>query len=170
MSRPNSLARLLETVFNGIEEIGFDGTIKCLSRAVKISRSKKNPDAVFVVNLVAENLKITPKEIYAGIGRKNNRIYAIGFCAYYLYYICRHDMESIQYMLDKEELWVLYKYSSLIRGLDPKNPNDIPFFELKKVMDPVVRDYYKKNAKNNKKLKYARKSKAGRADAIRAAV
>lgn len=153
MPRSFLLTRLIDPVLQAIEEIGINNVIGCLKREIKKSQAKKNPDAVFIVALVCNNMQLCAKEIYSGKGRKNDRIYALGFCTLYLHHSLCYDMEFVKFMLQKDEEWILYKYSKLIKELDEHNPNDRPFCELKKKMDTEVTEYMrlhkpKKSVKN----------------------
>lgn len=149
----SSVARLIEVFLLSIDKIGIQKTNKALKGEIKKNQSLNNSDATFIVSAVAAIMKITEEEIYGGTGRKNERVYAIGFCAYYLHYVYEYDMEEVQYMLRQKNEWVIYKYSLLIKELNPEHSSDKPFIQIKTLLDQRVKEHRKPRKKkvNNEK-------------------
>jgi hypothetical protein len=113
---------------------------------------RKNAHVRIVLPLVAGAMGITEQEILNGTGRKNERVIAIGFCAYYLHYVFRHDMEDVQYMIDRD-LWTCYKNSNLIKNLKDHLSSDEPFIVIKKLLDKQIMEAIHNLKKKNKKSK-----------------
>lgn len=141
--------RLLDVFLLAVDELGIQKTNKALRVEIKKKKSLTNSDAFFIVSAVAELLEISVEEIYRGTGRKNDRRYAIGFCAYYLHYIFKYPMDEVCYMLRKQNEWTVYKYSLSIKCLNPNHASDQPYIEIKELLDKRVQEH--KKQRNKKK-------------------
>ncbi len=157
MSRPHkpTVARLIEIAFLAVDKLGIDKTIRTLQGEIKKVVSLQNSDAYFIVSAVSEMLDIPEDEIFHGTGRKNERRIAVGFCAYFLHYIYKYDMEEVRFMLRKENEWTLYKYSKLIEELNPQHNSDKKFIQIKELLLTRVQGHIKRNKKKvrNEKAK-----------------
>lgn len=152
-SRTAPVARLFELFLLSIDKIGIKNTNKALRVEIKKYQSLFNSDALFIASAVAEIFEIPVEEIFYGTGRKNDRRYAVGMCAYYLHYIYEYDMEEVCYALRKDNEWAVYKYSQTIKNLNPAHASDRRYIEFKKLMDIRVtghRKLRKKKLRNEK--------------------
>jgi hypothetical protein len=157
-SPKSNVARLIEVGLKAVDKLGIDHTVKTLLGEIKKYQSLHNSDAFFIVSAVSEVLDIPEDEIFYGTGRKNERRYAVGFCAYFLHYVYKYDMEEVRYMLRKDNEWTLYKYSALIEKLNPQHNSDKQFIAIKELLQSRVQDHIKRNKKklSNEKNKRAR--------------
>lgn len=148
---PNGFGRLLDLLFLCSKEIGILKTRKVLQGEIKKNQSLTNSDALFIVSAISEELNISEQEIYNGTGRKNDRRYAIGFCAYYLHYVYHYDMQEVQFMLRQKNEWVIYKYSLVIKELNPKHTSDQRYIDIKKSLDIRMSQRRGKKKQKNEK-------------------
>lgn len=112
---------------------------------------RKNNHVKIVLDLVSEAMGVTRDEVISGNGRKNERVIAIGFCAYYLHYIFGYDMaEQVSYMID-QDVWTCYKHSKKIKSLKPSLPNDLKLLQIKEVLDKQIMDAVYISKKTTKK-------------------
>lgn len=134
-AQPDVFNQLLRTV----EAIGNERTFEILKEAEFQEIKFDNDDAEFVTTKVATAFGIPLHEIIYGFGRKNERKYAIGFCAYYLHYNFGYNMEKdIQYLL-KKDLTLCHKYCKLITKLNPRHVHDKKYMDIKDQLDPLMK-------------------------------
>lgn len=134
-AQPDVFNQLLRTV----EAIGNERTFELLKDAEFQEVVIDNEDAKFVIENVGDAFDIPISEIIYGYGRKNERKYAIGFCAFYLHYGYGYNMEKdIQYFL-KKDLTLCHKYSKLITKLNPKHVHDRKYIEIKDRLDDILK-------------------------------
>lgn len=134
-AQPDVFNQLLRTV----EAIGNERTYEILKEAEFQEIKFDNQDAEFVTTKVAAAFGIPLHEIIYGYGRKNERKYAIGFCAYYLHYNYGYNMEKdIQHFL-KKDLTLCHKYCKLISKLNPRHVHDMKYMEIKDQLDQTFK-------------------------------
>lgn len=140
-----SNSNLIDELFRTVEAIGVDNTLKTLRQAQfqEVKFDDKRVEAV--VTLVSKKTSVPAYEILFGVGRKNERKYAIGFCAFYLHSpsFFNIDMEIVTDFLKKDQN-LLYKYSKLVQKLNPNHTNDKKFFDWKRELDSEVNKHAKK--------------------------
>lgn len=76
-----------------------------------------------------------------GVGRKNERRYAVGFVTYYLHESFNYDIEDIAYMLAGPSKWTLYKHLDGLEKLNPKFEFEKKLLQMKKRFDEKVSEY-----------------------------
>ena len=130
-----------------IDRMGLRHTTRVLEKQVDTHRLQNNPDADFVLKMVSRTFKVPVEEIRIGVTRKNERIYAIGFCAYYLHCRFGYGMKQVGTLLRKTE-WTCYKYANLIQDLDPKSARDKHYVAWRKLFDKKVQEFLKSKEKN----------------------
>lgn len=112
---------------------------------------RKNNHLKIVLSLVSEAMEVSKEEIISGIGRKNERAMAIGFCAYYLHYVFGYDMaEQVQYMLS-QDMWTCYKHSKKIKSLKKTLPSDEKLYMIKEDLDKRIMEAVYNSKKPKKK-------------------
>ena len=74
---------LIDVLFSTVEKIGVDSTKKLLLSAQEEPIKFEDKTVEKVVTTVAEQFRLPLHEIIYGVGRSNNRKYAIGFCVFY---------------------------------------------------------------------------------------
>ncbi len=120
-----------------IEQYGIDGAVKRLNASLSQEVKFDNDDVELVLVTISEKLNIPVAEIIFGNGRKNERKYAIGFCAFYLRNHFHYPTEQIIAFLKKDES-ICHKYTRLISQLNPHHSHDKKYCELKKEFDTLL--------------------------------
>ena len=127
---------VIDAAYHCVSKIGEAKTLELLQGAqfnVDISDER----VLKVLDSVSEITNIPIHEILFGSGRKNERKYAIGFCAHYLhspeYY--NMDMEQVKDFLCKNDVVICYKYAKLIGKISPTHISDKQMHEWKKQLD-----------------------------------
>lgn len=129
---------LYNVVQRSINIVGIEKTIINVTNGLKKENMAEYPCFLTVITEVGKTLDITTKEILYGTGRRNERHYAIGFCAYYLRYIYKCKMEIVTILLEKDES-VCYKYSRMIQKLKPQHSADLRYIRFKEALDIVLK-------------------------------
>lgn len=137
MGSKENPARLLDELFKTTDVIGTEMTIKIL-RSVRDQNRFTDANIGFVVKLVADTFGVDINEILFGIGRKNERIYAIGFCTYYLKDHFQIPIEIIKDQLNKNSIQVCYYYYRMIVGLDSKIHSHRKYIDMKSDFDKQI--------------------------------
>lgn len=114
---------LVEVLARTIEKIGVDKTIGILEKAQQEPVKFADKIVEKVVTSISDRLNISVEEIIYGVGRKNNRKIAIGFCTFYLMEVYNYDLKQIAEILNKDQT-ICFKYKKLITGLNPKHAAD----------------------------------------------
>lgn len=140
--------RLVECVLLSIDEIGIARTILNIEAGRKKLVLIGNVHSTVVLQNVSKEFNIEVDEILKGTGRRNDRLYAIGFCAYYLHHIFGYEMEDVVIMLDKD-ISVCYKYSKVVKNLSPRHSSTKKYLTIKNQLDPILT----KLAQDDNKLK-----------------
>ena len=113
-----------------IEELGTTRTASALREERKKHFFRNNQDVQFVLTIISKSFKIPVKEIIDGVGRKNDRHFAIGFCVYYLNVVFGYDIELVAYMLKKSST-ICYKYSRDVEALSSSSKPDKKYIDRK---------------------------------------
>jgi hypothetical protein len=131
-------SNLIDAVLVSVQKVGIAKTIYNLSMGLKKESLSKAVKAIndtnIVIHAVADKFDITADEILFGKGRKNERLHAIGFCAYYLHYIYKYEMDDVTVLLNKD-ISVCYKYSKIVIGLNPGHKSDQIYLGVKVELD-----------------------------------
>lgn len=129
-------ATLLDAAFRCVDAIGYEKTLDVLNQAQFQEIKFDNKIVEKVVTLVAKKTGVTVYEILFGSGRKNERKYAIGFCAYYLHSSEFFNIEMVEVgaLLMRIEN-SCYKYAKMVTRLKPGYVSDKKFLEIKKELD-----------------------------------
>lgn len=99
----------LEEIFLSVDRIGLKRTAACLVRERYAHSLQEHEDACWVRDVMTRSFKISEEEILYGVGRKNDRKFAVGLCVYYLHYVKSHAMLDVAMMLSKTT-WICYKF------------------------------------------------------------
>lgn len=137
MSKENP-SRLLDELFKTVEVFGVDRTTDILKTTRERNYEFSNDDVSFVVTMVATEFQLDINEIIYGNGRKNDRIYAIGFCIHYLKNHFKYPIESIKDQLNKGNFQNCYYYLRFINDLNPKIHTHKKYLGMKSVFDAEV--------------------------------
>jgi hypothetical protein len=145
MSNP---ATVLDEAFRCVEAIGYENTVEILKKAQSREIKFENKIAEKVITLVAEKTGISVYEILHGNGRKNERKYAIGFCALYLHSpeYFNIDIPEVAALLLKDES-SCYRYSKMVTRIKPICTSDKKFLEIKIELDTELAAHAKKMKK-----------------------
>jgi len=126
-----------------VQEVGLKDTATVLRHNLDKNAWRSHPDAIFVLQMVAQTFQIPVEEIRSGVTRKNDRRDAIGFCAFILHDRLGHPIEQTAWMLNRSA-WICYKYAMLITKLNPEKPADRKYLKWRKLFDAKVEDYKKR--------------------------
>lgn len=117
-----------------VDELGASRTASALREERKKNFFQNNEDVQFILSIISKSFKIPIKEITDGVGRKNDRHFAIGFCVYYLNTVFGHDIDLVAYML-KKSTTICYKYSRHVEALSSTSKPDKKYIDRKKRLD-----------------------------------
>ena len=120
-----------------IDTIGAEPVATALKAAMSGDVCFDNPLVELVVTTVARKTEIPVCEIINGSGRRNDRRFAIGFCAFYLKDIYHFTPEQIETYL-KKDISICSKYAKAVRTLSPKLITDKKYIEYKEYLDKVL--------------------------------
>lgn len=132
MATPSS--SLIDQLFRTVETIGIERTDQILQEAQFKGIVYTNKDVEFVVKTIAKGFQIPEHEIYFGIGRKNDRKWAIGFCVHYLTVVFEYETDDVADFINKE-FSLCHKYSKLVDEINPKHYVEARYAELKTRFD-----------------------------------
>ncbi len=141
-------SQLLDEVLRCVGNIGYEATLegvrKLQSQTITFSDERVNK----VVMLVCEEINISTHEIVYGSGRKNERKFAIGLCAYLLHSEEFFDipMNDVADFLGKEAQ-LLYKHSKIVQRLRPNNTVDKKYLEIKTSVEQRLIPFIQKTNK-----------------------
>jgi hypothetical protein len=141
-------SHVLDEAVRTVEKIGYDKTIELLQKAQQGEVSFEDKKVEKVIELVAKSVNISAYEILNGNGRKNERKYAIGFCAYYLHHaqFFSMDMDLVKDHLQKD-ITTCYTYSNLIKKLNPNHFSTKLFYSMKVELDTLFAELLKQHKK-----------------------
>lgn len=137
----NQLFGLINAVNQSVKVIGIDKTISNVNAGLRKENMVEYPlyqTFQKVLLEVAGAFGISGDEILHGKGRKNERYYAVGFCAYYLHWIYKFDMEAVAILLEKE-ISICYKSSYAIKNLNQNHPADDRYKKTKLSLDSIFK-------------------------------
>jgi hypothetical protein len=126
---------VLNQLLRTVEAIGIERTFDILKIAELGDIEFNNVHARFVITTVSNAFGIAVHEIVYGTGRKNERKYAIGFCAYYLHVHYDFNMQTdVSHFLNKD-VTLCYKYCKPILKLNSNHVSDKKHCEIKEKLD-----------------------------------
>lgn len=127
---------LSNQLLHTVAVLGIDKTFELLREAEFGGVPFVNKDVEFVITSIGSQMKLPNHEIVFGIGRKNDRKYAIGFAAHYLLEKYKYTKERVAEILNKD-VSTCMKYAYLIKKLDLKRRYEINqnFLEHKLQLD-----------------------------------
>lgn len=134
MHYPDLSNQLLRTA----AKLGYDKTFEILQAAEYAGVPFTNKNVEFVITTIGEQMNLPNHEIIFGIGRKNDRKYAIGFAAHYLENKYKYSKEDVAKFLNKD-VSTCVKYANLIKKLAVKRRYDsnMDFLEKKASLDAI---------------------------------
>jgi hypothetical protein len=131
----NISALILDELLLTVEVIGIEKTIKTLQAAKQNNLLSQDFFVDFILDTVADVMKITKERIVSGNDRKTDeRKMAIALSVYFIRNECNYSYSELKLIFNKDES-NLSRYYSMVENRPEKSKTDF---------DKKIEEYYKK--------------------------
>ena len=130
---PSTSQKIFDELFNTVEVLGVDGTIKSLQSARSKNLILKDMDVEFILGSVSEITCVSREMILNGSSRNDERKIALAACVYFFKKEFYYSLTDIKKIINKDTAQ-LSRYNAMVENLPVK-----PKTEFDKNLDAVIK-------------------------------